>query len=247
VTLGAAKLARMRLFGRSPRLSSEEQAFVDRIEAERAALERSEETVEYLDFGAGPTGTTGRTADEMERGTPVTRRIAEVCRTSSKPPRAGRVLFELVRDHRPETCLELGTCLGISAAYQAAALELNGSGFLYTLEGAPPLAERARGVLERLRLADRVEVRAGRFVDLLPDLLSRHEFDYAFVDGHHDERATLDYFDAIRPRVRPGGVIAFDDVEWSDGMRRAWDAIRTSDGVGSSWKRHGIGFVALAS
>jgi predicted O-methyltransferase YrrM len=235
----------MRLFARTRRLPPDEQAFVDRIEAERAALERSEEELQYLDFGAGRTGDDGKSKEEMERGTLVTRRVGEVCRVASKPPRSARILFDLVRERRPETCIELGTCLGISAAYAAAALELNGGGFLFTLEGAAPLAERARSLLERLGLSHRVEVRAGRFVDLLPALLAEHDFDYAFVDGHHDEQATLHYFAAIRPRMRPGGVFVFDDVDWSDGMRRAWHAIRTDDRVDESWKRKGMGFAAV--
>ena len=232
---------------RPRRLAPQEQALLDRIEAERAQLEQSDERVEYRDFGAGPTGEAGRSADAMERGTLVERRIGEVARTASKPPQAARILFDLLRERRPETCLELGTCVGISAAYQAAALELNGRGFLYTIEGAAPLAERARSVLERLGLADRVEVRNGRFTDVLPEVLADRELDFAFVDGHHDEQATLDYFELIRPRMRPGSVMAFDDVEWSDGMRRAWKAIRVSEAVASSWTRRGIGFVALAS
>lgn len=245
MTAVADLLARLRP-GKPPRLAPEEQALVDRIEAERAKLEQSDEQVEYLDFGAGPSGETGRSAEEMEQGTRVVRRVGEVARTASKPPQAARLLFDLVRERRPETCLELGTCVGISAAYQAAALELNGRGFLYTIEGAAPLAERARGVLERLGLADRVELRNGRFADVLPGVLADREFDLAFVDGHHDERATLDYFALIRPRMRPGGVMAFDDVDWSEGMRRAWNKIRGSDAVASSWTRKGIGFVTLA-
>lgn len=77
-------------------------------------------------------------------------------------------------------------------------------------------------------------------------MLADREFDLAFVDGHHDEQATLDYFALIRPRMRTGAVMAFDDIEWSDGMRRAWKEIRASDGVASSWARKGLGFVTLA-
>jgi predicted O-methyltransferase YrrM len=237
----------MRLLQRSRRLAPEERALIELIEAERAALERSDEELEYLDFGAGPSGETGRSAEEMKRGTPVTRRVGELCGTASKPPNAARMLFELIRERQPEACLELGTCLGISAAYQAAALELNGWGTLYTIEGAAPLAERAGALLDRLGLGGRVELRTGKFLDVLPDVLARREFDFAFVDGHHDERATLDYFELIRPRMRGQSVMAFDDVDWSDGMRRAWEAIRSSEAVASSWTRNGVGFVTLVA
>src|SRR5215204_1409803 len=62
----------------------------------------------------------------------------------SKSGRSGQLLFRLVREFAPTSCLELGTCIGVSAAFQAAALELNGAGHLLTLERKPMLVEAAR-------------------------------------------------------------------------------------------------------
>ena len=44
--------------------------------------------------------------------------------------------MRLVRELRPHSCLELGTGVGVSAGYQAAAMELNGVGRLLTLDGS---------------------------------------------------------------------------------------------------------------
>ena len=228
---------------RAQKLSDEEQTVIRRIEAARAELERSDAEIETIDYGAGPDGS--RTADEMARGVRVMRGVSELCRSSSKPPDAARLLFRLVRERRPGRSLELGTCLGISAAYQAAALELNGQGSLITLEGAPAVAARARSLLEELGLGRRVEVLVGRFVDLLPGLVERHRFDFAFIDGHHDEAATVDYFRRIRPAMSSGGLLVFDDIEWSDGMRRAWRTIRSDSHVAKSSTRQGLGLAAL--
>src|SRR5215207_7343847 len=38
----------------------------------------------------------------------------------SKSGRSGQLLFRLVREFAPASCLELGTCIGVSAAFQAA-------------------------------------------------------------------------------------------------------------------------------
>ena len=219
-------------------------AFIRRIEAERRALEKVDREVEFADYGAG-TSRDNRSADEMARGLVSQRRIGDICRIASKPPRAARLLFALIREIRPDVCLELGTCLGISTAYQAAALELNGRGFLYSVEGAAPLADEARALLERLGLSHRVEIRTGRFADVLPDLLASHEYGFAFVDGHHDEQATLGYFAQIRPSMQAHGAMLFDDITWSDGMRRAWASIRADGAVGRTWTQLGMGLVEL--
>jgi predicted O-methyltransferase YrrM len=234
----------LRRLRRRPRpLQPEEAAYIDRIEAERAALERSTAEALLVDYGARSPDSP-LSAEEMAAGIEVRRVMGEVCRTSSKPPEDARFLFDVIRERRPGTCLELGTCIGISAAYEAAALELNDYGFLYTIEGAEPLAVEARALLRRLRLEQRVDVRVGRFADVLPDLLESNVFDYVFVDGHHDEHATIEYFELILPRTRSGATMVFDDIDWSEGMRRAWRAIRSSDALAST-RREGTFAVAL--
>ena len=68
----------------------------------------------------------------------------------------------------------MGTAVGISAAYQAAALALNGRGTFTTLEGAEPLADIARDNLRRLGLG-MVEVVVGRFEDTLDAVLAHFD------------------------------------------------------------------------
>lgn len=200
--------------------------------------------MEFVDYGAG-TSRDNRSAEEMARGFVARQRIGDICRIASKPPRAARLLFGLLREIRPDVCLELGSCLGISTAYQAAALELNGQGFLYSVEGAAPLADEAREVLERIGLSHRVEICTGRFADVLPDILARHKFGFAFVDGHHDEQATLGYFAQVRPSMQAESAMLFDDIAWSDGMRRAWTSIRADSAVSRTWVQFGMGLVEL--
>src|ERR1700733_13615964 len=48
--------------------------------------------------------------------------------------RQGRVLYEHIRENRPENLLELGTARGGSAVFMAAALEANGAGHLASVD-----------------------------------------------------------------------------------------------------------------
>jgi predicted O-methyltransferase YrrM len=129
----------------------------------------------------------------------------------------------------------------MSAAYQGAALKLNGRGTLLTLEGDPSLADIARNNLEQLGL-DTVEVVVGRFQNTLPDsLIKRRPVDYVFVDGHHDEQATLAYFQQILPCLSETALLVFDDVAWSGGMKRAWRAISSDRRIAVAVDLGGVG------
>lgn len=151
--------------------------------------------------------------------------VGEATARSSVKRDKGLALCLMVRASRPTVCLELGTNVGISAAYQAGALALNGAGRLLSLEGSEGRAAVARSTFEGLGL-DNVELRIGPFDDTFaPALEELGGLDYAFVDGNHQEEPTLAYFDAIAGRIRRPGSVVFDDILWSDGMMRAWEGI----------------------
>jgi len=192
------------------RLEPPELEWVERIEALRRALESS--TEELVEITA--------------EGQPSKRGVAELTRIGSVSPQWALVLFMLVRRLEPASCLELGTCLGISAAYQGAALELNGSGRLVTLEAGHARAAVAERKLTGLGV-HRVTVRVGRFQDTLESTLREFApIEYAFVDGHHERDATIRYFAHLVSHAVEDAVLVFDDITWSQGMRDAWATIR---------------------
>lgn len=74
----------------------------------------------------------------------------------------------MVRNLKPTSALELGSCVSISAAYQATAMKQNGIGKLITLEGSPGTAQVAEETLSSIGL-ENASVVVGR----LPELLSK--------------------------------------------------------------------------
>jgi predicted O-methyltransferase YrrM len=199
----------------------QETAAFQRIENLRDELATSPNVISFVDYGAGEPDDQF-TAEEMSRGRVITRSLAQLCRQTSKKYPWAHLLFKLVREFQPSVCLELGTCLGISAAYQAAAIELNRSGHLITLEGAEPLAALAHRNCATLGL-HRVTIRTGRFQDLLGDVLREHApIDFVFLDGHHDREATQSYVIRMLPFLAERAVLVIDDILWYEGMRQAW-------------------------
>jgi predicted O-methyltransferase YrrM len=162
------------------------------------------------------------------------------------PPVWGWFLMKLVRGLAPRSSLELGTGWGISGAYQAAALELNETGSLITIDAGAEWARAAEKAFGELGLR-RIRVRIGRLIQALgPELVRVGPVDYAFVDAEHDGPSTQWYFEAMLPHLSPGAVVVFDDINWSRDMRAAWSMIRTHPAVGRSVGLRRMGLVMLS-
>lgn len=116
-------------------LNIEEKKALEQVKQLRKYYKNCDEIIEIQDFGAGNPDDK-RTALEMEQGVVETVKISSVYKDCSTPEKWGELLFRLVREFKPQNCLELGTCLGISASYQLSAIQLNKKGKLTTIEGA---------------------------------------------------------------------------------------------------------------
>lgn len=204
------------------RLDPDARRWTERIEGlRRQLLERDDPiTVRASEYRDDP-----RDARELVET------VAQTCRTASRPPLWSVFLLALARETAPRCALELGTCLGLSAAFQAAGMQLAGGGRLVTIDASAERTALARENLAALGLGD-VEVLRGRFQEILAPALERvGAVDYAFVDGHHDEAATIAYFEAIARHAADGAVIVVDDITWSAGMARAWRTVTASPRV----------------
>lgn len=203
---------------------NDRQTWFVKIEALRSELEEDLTLLEIVDFGSGSSGDE-RTERQMHDGVIVQRTVKAQC-SANKPAYWTAILHDLVYAYKPSFGVELGTCLGMSASYQGAAMERANHGNFITLEGAEALALMSRENLASLGLSRRVEVIQGRFSDTLPEVLRLDRpIDYAFIDGHHEEQATIDYFEQILPRAAANGLLVFDDINWTDGMVRAWEYV----------------------
>lgn len=225
----AAPLARAFRTVLADDFSHEEQKCLRMVESLRRTLLTTFRRLEVIDFGAG-SGQHPRGSRSALSTRPLRVTVAGSA-LSSKSPFWARLLFAIVRETRPRFCLELGTNLGISAAYLASALRLNEEGSLITLEGAAARADLARRHLEGLGL-DNATVITGRFQDTLPGVLSSCEpVDFAFIDGHHDEDATKEYFAQVTGHTSTTALVVLDDISWSRGMQRAWRDIQVDPHV----------------
>lgn len=125
-------------------------------------------------------------------------------------PNQGKLLFLLAQLQGARAILEVGTLGGYSAIWLARALPAGGR--LVTLESDPRNAAIARANIARAGLADRVDIRVGRALDTLPQLLASRSgpFDMIFLDA--DKENNPHYFAWALKLSRRGSVIVCDNV-----------------------------------
>ena len=128
----------------------------------------------------------------------------------SVTPTQGKLLWLFARLVGARKILEVGTLGGYSTIWLARALPKDGR--LITIEASPEHAEVASANLKRAGLDDRIELRIGRGLDLLPNLASEGvaPFDLIFIDA--DKVSTADYFVWALKLSRPGTLIITDNV-----------------------------------
>ena len=125
-------------------------------------------------------------------------------------PAQGKFLNLLVRMCQARLVLEIGTLGGYSTIWMARGLPRGGR--LVSLEAELLHATVARENISRAGLAEIVEIRVGRAIDTLPQLLAEelHPFDLIFIDA--DKPSNSAYLDWAMRLSRPGTVIVVDNV-----------------------------------
>jgi caffeoyl-CoA O-methyltransferase len=138
----------------------------------------------------------------------------------------------LVRSSGEKRCIEIGTFTGYSALAIAAALPKDGR--LVCCDISEEWTSIARRHWSAAGVAGRIDLRVAPALDTLKDLLARGEagnFDFAFIDA--DKSGYDAYYEACLKLLKPGGLIALDNMLWSgrvvnpDHHDTDTDAIRT--------------------
>lgn len=121
----------------------------------------------------------------------------------------GRFLELLVHATQARRVLEIGTFTGYAALSMAAALPEGGR--VDTCDIEPVHVEVAKRYIARSPYADRIAVHLGPALETIAALDG--DFDLVFIDA---DKANYDnYYEAVLPRLSPGGLIAIDNTLWS--------------------------------
>lgn len=187
------------------------------IEALRTSLLQDHSIITINDLGAG-----SRVKSSKQKT------IRQIAKTAVKPKKWSLFLFRLVKHYSPQTIIELGTSLGISTAYMAAA---NLQATIITIEGSPEIQKRASKNFNELHMGF-IKSLQGPFDVVLPQVLtSVEQVDLAYIDGNHRLQPTLRYFEQLLQKKSADSVFVFDDIHWSAEMEEAWRVIQQHPAV----------------
>ncbi len=121
----------------------------------------------------------------------------------------GALLRMLVQVSRARRVLEIGTFTGYSALSMAVGLPDDGR--VITCDIDPIATQIARDFWARSAHGGKIELRLGPALETIRSLDG--PLDFVFIDA--DKANYIAYWDAVLPKVRPGGLIAADNVLWS--------------------------------
>lgn len=123
-------------------------------------------------------------------------------------PEQGAFMTMLTRLLGVRNAVEVGTFTGYSALAIARGLEPGGR--LLCCDTSEEYTAVARRYFQRAGVDDRIELRIAPAADTLRALPADAAMDLSFIDA--DKEGYIDYWEALVPRTRPGGVLLVDNV-----------------------------------
>lgn len=126
-------------------------------------------------------------------------------------PVEGMFLRMLVTVTRARRVLEIGTYTGYSALSMAAGLPDDGE--LITCDIDAETNAIARSFWARSPHGGKIKPILGPALGTLAQLAPAETFDMVFIDA--DKENYVNYYEAVLPRLRNGGLIAADNTLWS--------------------------------
>lgn len=195
----------------------------DELTQYRDILKSSKVTLEIIDQGEG-----SKVLDSK------TRAVSKMVNTSSSSKREAELLYRITKFFHFNSILELGTSLGVGT--HAFALG-NPNANITTIEGCPNTSDFSKS-----QLSQNIIFLKGDFATVIPTL-KETSLDCIYFDGHHNKKATINYFEMLLPKTHNDSVFIFDDIYWSKGMTEAWQYIKTHNAVTVTIDCFNLGFV----
>jgi len=176
----------------------------------RKFILNSKERIEVRDFGKG----------SVQFST-STRNVSDMAKKAGMPLHESKLMSKIVSYFNIKSSLELGTSVGLGSIAMATQHPENN---IESVEACPNTFQVAQQHLEVLQL-NTIKLYNTQFKDFLAELPENKQYDLVYMDGHHDEQATLAYFSSLKSHLHSDSIVILDDIYWSPGMQEAWTTI----------------------
>ncbi|NNE32921.1 MAG: class I SAM-dependent methyltransferase [Winogradskyella sp.] len=193
----------------------------------RKKLKKSKTKIEVIDLGEG-----SKLLKTNQR------RVSKMIRNSSSSFKNAKLLFKTTKYFNFKTILELGTSLGMGTYAMAIA---DTSSKIISIEGCPNTLGFTNSYLRQYNLKHLSFIN-GDFQSTIQKL-NEDKFDCVFIDGHHNKKSTINYFESLLSKTHNNTVFVFDDIYWSKGMTEAWAYIKAHPSVSVTVDTFHLGYV----
>ncbi|PPR22319.1 MAG: putative O-methyltransferase [Alphaproteobacteria bacterium MarineAlpha10_Bin3] len=129
-------------------------------------------------------------------------------------PEQGQFMAFLIRLTGARRAIEIGTYTGYSALCVALAMPKGSR--MVTCDRRPEWPRVGQPFWREAGVDDIIDLRIGKALDTLDAMIAAGEsgsYDFAFIDG--DKKNYVNYYEQCLILLRPGGVIAIDNMLWS--------------------------------
>jgi len=141
----------------------------------------------------------------------------------------GRFYSWLAAQRQEDVIVEFGTAFGVSGMYWLSGMS---TGHLYTFE---PNTDWAASAEENLRtISDRFTLTVDTFETIGPTFLAPRSVGIAFVDAIHTSEFVFRQYDILKPLMKPGALVLFDDIDFSPDMTDCWRHIAADPSLAAS-------------
>ena len=120
----------------------------------------------------------------------------------------GRLLSILSKLISPKNILEIGTFTGYATLCLAEGLAVNGK--ILTLDINEELEYLPRKYFAESKYAEQIDFKIENALNFLKN--NDLEFDLVFIDA--DKENYVEYFNLLKPKIKSGAVLLFDNVLW---------------------------------
>ena len=149
----------------------------------RDILYKNSNTINVVDFGSG-----------SRIFKTNTRKISSLAKHAGTSKKRTQLLYRLVTHLNVTSILELGTSLGIGSS--AMAINHPNTSIL-TIEGCPETAKFTQEMFNKFELTN-ITLKNEEFNSTLHKLKTKEKYDLIYIDGNHNKKATLEYFELIK-------------------------------------------------
>lgn len=145
-------------------------------------------------------------------------------------PEQGQFMALLVQLIGAKRTIEVGTFTGYSALVVALALPPDGQ--VVACDISKDFTDLGRRFWAKAGVAGKIDLRLAPALETLDKLLAAGQagkFDFAFIDA--DKTNYMNYYERCLKLIRPGGLIAVDNVLWSGAVANPADSEADTEAI----------------